>query len=715
MENLNMSKLYLSKGKVYIDVNGNKVGDVEHGLTQDARKYLTSKYGEEYTKRTDFNMLNGNIYQDNKWRANDLSSSKTQNYDIAVNNVKNKYNRDAFGYYFKNNRGGYTYFNQKSADNKKAYIESHKNLVNKNPLLINQIPTKNKLNIIDNYSPNFNYIVEDNKIYFSKKGQPYWREISNNNTARKNLFNFLHDKYQFKGYDDREKQIYELVKHGKFNYDTFGIQYPKAKKKFKPKSNNQTDSEIFISNIKNGNFGEVFNNIFGAIKRFYDKAFSSDEHSTLKQDETILKNSKYGIVPGSFTGDTIRENNRQYIIPENLDMKDYILGVRNRGDLSTIQTEGAVITAFNQFVPYGKQNNNFKTFIGIDAYGKLIVGDISKFKPGDMLTGTYSNDIKSFYKVNNKLQYQEDSKHGNASRSVPIVITTSGKKGSLNILTNKDRIGNTYGNVDGGRVLVKVGNEIRLLSGSIENIEQSFEAMKKRNKASYGTFFTLDNGTYNRGLRTYDKKLTSKDLKNYDAQNTSGGNFLYIKGNNAFKSDTIWTPNIRTKQSESYLKGHPLVNKQKGFVLHHTAFIEPSLNAVTKHLTNPNTNSSSHVIIGYNGERRILARPEQVTFHAGNSMWNGKDNVNDFMIGIEFQGDTNQKHLTDKQIQSAVEYMVPIIRKNNIRLEDITTHQKVRELYNQYNNNKAPSKPDINYYDYEKIIKYLRDRLYYLK
>lgn len=76
MENLNMSKLYLSKGKVYIDVNGNKVGDVEHGLTQDARKYLTSKYGEEYTKRTDFNMLNGNIYQDNKWRANDLSSSK---------------------------------------------------------------------------------------------------------------------------------------------------------------------------------------------------------------------------------------------------------------------------------------------------------------------------------------------------------------------------------------------------------------------------------------------------------------------------------------------------------------------------------------------------------------------------------------------------------------------------------------------------------------
>ena len=84
--------------------------------------------------------------------------------------------------------------------------------------------------------------------------------------------------------------------------------------------------------------------------------------------------------------------------------------------------------------------------------------------------------------------------------------------------------------------------------------------MKKRNKSSSGTFYTLDNGTYNRGLRTYDKVLTPKDLKNYDAQNTSGGNFMYIKGQNAFKSDTIWTPNIRTRNSQSYAKGHPLIN-----------------------------------------------------------------------------------------------------------------------------------------------------------
>lgn len=278
------------------------------------------------------------------------------------------------------------------------------------------------------------------------------------------------------------------------HYNTFGMTYPKTlsnkHKIIKPITHNPSDTEIFISNIKSGNFREVFNNIKGAITRKYNKLFGEDEKSNLKQQESIIKNSKYGIIPQSFTGEV---NNRQYIIPENLDINDFVFGVRNRGNYSKLNTEGAVITAFNNFVPYGKQSNNFKTFIGINPQGKLIVGDISKFKKGDLLTGTYSNEIQSFAKINGKLQYREDSKHGNSSRSVPIVITPQGKKGSLNILTNKDRVGNTYGNVDGG-------NELRLLSGSIENIEQSFEAMKKRNKSSSGTFYTLDNGTYNRGL-----------------------------------------------------------------------------------------------------------------------------------------------------------------------------------------------------------------------
>jgi hypothetical protein len=84
---------------------------------------------------------------------------------------------------------------------------------------------------------------------------------------------------------------------------------------------------------------------------------------------------------------------------------------------------------------------------------------------------------------------------------------------AINILTNRGDKRGTYGNITGGRYLVKTGNEMRLLSGSVENIRDEFEAMKKRNNVDRGTFYTLDNGSFNIGLRTIDKKLTAEDLK----------------------------------------------------------------------------------------------------------------------------------------------------------------------------------------------------------
>ena len=89
------------------------------------------------------------------------------------------------------------------------------------------------------------------------------------------------------------------------------------------------------------------------------------------------------------------------------------------------------------------------------------------------------------------------------------------------------------------------------------------------------------------------------------------------------------------------------------------------------------------------------------------------------MVGIEFQGDTDKKDLTQKQIDSAVEYMTPIIKQNNIRLEDIVTHQQVRDAYNDYakkvGEKTVLSKPDINYSNYVKVIKALKEKVYYEK
>lgn len=678
------------------------------------------------------------------------------------------------------------------------------------PLKLKEIPTKNKLQIIDNYSPNYNYIVEDNKIYYARKGKDYWVDISDNNVARENLFRFLNDRYSFRGYDDREKEIYNLIQKKQFNYSTFGQKQPSTERGLPPRrqpaSSTSTDylhidgshlKSPFISDdpklksfeqahktpkivqtdvrtgistdaqgrkykktasgnyqrvvkpklpqvnldflkvktpgdmgaiwnqIVSGNWSDAWNTVSNGISRKWNKSFGSDPTSVMKLPQgAINKNSKYALRPSSFVGDTIPvPKSRRYIIPESLDMREFTFGARNRGNTTEIKSEAAPITAFNPFKPYGQQQKGFQTYIGIDPQGRFKVGDISQFSSGDLLTGTYANEVLSFKKDKaGNLQYKNDRAHGNGDRSVPITVLRNGKFGSLNILTNRDQTGNTYGWVDGGRVLVKVGPELRLLSGSIEDIERNFEDMKRRNKATYGTFYTLDNGSYNRGLRTYDRIFTPADLKEYDQQNVGGGNFLYIKNRRdqipSFKSDTIWTPNVRTESDASYHKGHNLRNEQRGIVLHHTAFTEPSLAGVTQHLTKPN-GDSAHVIIGYDGTRRVLARPNQVTFHAGASYWNGRDNVNDFMVGIEFQGDTSKKDLTNQQVESAVEYMTPIIRANNIRLEDIVTHQQVRDMYNDYakrsNTNTAPSKPDISQSSYTKIIKRLKERLYYEK
>lgn len=678
-------------------------------------------------------------------------------------------------------------------------------IIGKPSLKLEQIPTKNKIHIINDFDNIYNYIVEDDKIYYSRKGKDNLIDISENIQARKNLFNFLNDKYNFKGYDDREKEIYNLIQQDKYDFNTYGretlkftqkssqVKKPLSKRQVNPvkpskqsnwftntiigaavaenpyvmmsagwnqdkngnwvirsqtrKSSKKGPSFLEFLKVKNpgdvgaiwnkileGDFSTAFNIAYNGVQRAYEKKVGNDPVSNFQIPRQADTSTKYAIRPGTFTGDTIKTFNQrispqQYIIPESIDVNEYTFGYRNRGNYNPINTEAAAITAFGNFKPFGKHDTGFKTYIGIDKNGNLKVGDISQFSQGDYLSGTYSNEIASFMKDNKGNIVMTKSLKNPLQNQPTYIIWDNGKLvkkptgQAINILVRKDDpVGNQYGNVTGGRVLVRVGSELRLLSGSVKDIDRQFEEMKKRNKVNHGTFYTLDNGSFNRGLRTYNRVLTSKDLRKYDELNSSGGNFLYLQRKKApiqaFKSDTIWTPNVRTVNDESYKKGHSLQNEQKGIVLHHTAFMDDNLQGVVNHLTRKG-GESAHVIIGFDGTRKVLAKPNQVTFHAGQSVWNKRDNVNDFMIGIEFQGDTNKKDLTQEQIDSAVEYMAPIIRQNNIRLEDIVTHQQVRDMYNDYakktGGKTAPSKPDINYNNYVRIIEALKKKVYYEK
>lgn len=641
--------------------------------------------------------------------------------------------------------------------------------VDKHPLKFSQIPTKNKIQVIDNYSPNYNYIIEGNKVYYALKGKDHWVDISENNRARKNLLKFLNDKYQFRGYEDGEAELYKRMSEPKTQEKTLIqtkqnftpiITIPKVVSTL-PSDNTRVvkpfhvDPKTGKSIIRRGSpinqnertvFGDLvdtagkyYNHLKNTVKDYYilgknyinrqlAKASDSDEAtSSLKYEDTYqAPNSKYIIQPGSVTGDTLfvnkKVNPREYYLPESINLGDVRLGARNRGDYTPLHSEGAIVTSLYQFMPYAQVTDKTGTYFGIDKAGRFKAGPYSEFGDGDMMARTYANNVESFVTDNSgKILTKDDAQHDNPGRRVPIVNVINDKgvrtRGSINILTNKgDTNTGTYGTITGGRVVMRAGNETRLVSGSIDNIKQVFEELKQRNNVPYVTFYTLDNGTFNRGLRMTDQNLTSRDLKNHDLKNSGGGNFLYLlPQQSVFPSDTVKTSNVRTTNDESFKKGHPVKNSVKGIVNHHTGEYPGGFSQIYRDFESSHGTDnarSAHVVIEPNGTRHILATPTQVTFHGGYSRWNGQNNVNDFMIGVEFQGDTNRKPLTDQQIQSYVEYVKPIIRQYGIPYENIVTHQNVRDDYNRWAQSNGlptvPSKPDINRENQQRLLAALR-------
>ncbi|MDE5793158.1 MAG: peptidoglycan recognition protein family protein [Muribaculaceae bacterium] len=150
---------------------------------------------------------------------------------------------------------------------------------------------------------------------------------------------------------------------------------------------------------------------------------------------------------------------------------------------------------------------------------------------------------------------------------------------------------------------------------------------------------------------------------------------------------------------------HKGKNDVKAVVLHHTAS-KGTGEIVAKELCRPGRGASCHVVIDTDGTRYVLARPEEMPFHAGYSKWGNRFRVNTFSIGIEFHGNTIKRPLTNEQIESAVEYLRPIIKKYNIKAKDIVTHQMVRDAYIKAipGNKKALPKVDITPVEYKRVL-----------
>lgn len=167
--------------------------------------------------------------------------------------------------------------------------------------------------------------------------------------------------------------------------------------------------------------------------------------------------------------------------------------------------------------------------------------------------------------------------------------------------------------------------------------------------------------------------------------------------------DEIYSP------SENLGEG---VNDVRGVVLHHTATsnITQSLNGLTKKRKSGNV--SCHLLVDLDGTRYVLANPEDITWHAGPSRLNGRDNANEFTIGIEFQGNTLEKPLTQAQIESAIDYLIPILEQYKIPKENIVTHEFIRKEYKmKYPKRKVSAKVDVVPEEHERFMHRLEERI----
>ena len=140
-------------------------------------------------------------------------------------------------------------------------------------------------------------------------------------------------------------------------------------------------------------------------------------------------------------------------------------------------------------------------------------------------------------------------------------------------------------------------------------------------------------------------------------------------------------------------------NEVRGIVLHHTG--EPTVEESLEILSSPERKVSTHVVIDTDGTRYVMADPTVVTYHAGLSMLYDREHCNYCTIGIEFQGNTLVAPLTDEQIASAIEYLMPIIEEYHIPLNHIMTHEMVRNAYRaQYPDKRCDIKVDITPHEY---------------
>ena len=109
-------------------------------------------------------------------------------------------------------------------------------------------------------------------------------------------------------------------------------------------------------------------------------------------------------------------------------------------------------------------------------------------------------------------------------------------------------------------------------------------------------------------------------------------------------------------------------------VLHHS---NGSYRGGVAWISNPASKVSYHVLIARDGRRTVFANDTERCWHAGRSNWMGRPDLNSWSLGLAWEGNTYDYPLGDDAMASAIEYLVPRMKKWGIPMNMVVTHQQV--------------------------------------
>ena len=169
------------------------------------------------------------------------------------------------------------------------------------------------------------------------------------------------------------------------------------------------------------------------------------------------------------------------------------------------------------------------------------------------------------------------------------------------------------------------------------------------------------------------------------------------------------TPNIMPNKYPETVALSPQTNgprarkiAPKAIIMHDTEGNYSGSIDWTSKINNPSTGerlyASYHCIIARDGRRTITNRDDNRAYHAGVSSFKGMTSLNNWSIGVAFERSSYTEPLQPAAIESAIEYIVPLMKKWNITLDMVTDHRTI-----------APNrKKDLNPKEFAKFYEALK-------